>query len=203
MTRVDWARITRAGCLKAHEIREGEIKMASARCFRLVAVRRSAVIWRKIAFSSTCRNLGSGNVFQRKFVAYCRPAWITNVNKNRIEEILYESITVRISIIRSICTASWGSIHAVCWRRQPWKREWHDIPCSSEKEVHDKTPTKFVRGASGRFSSVQKIQKMILRKSFSWTCRTAGPLWKENYIIKVTVKSRTKCAASEKQEVCR
>jgi len=165
--------------------------MASVLCFLLVAMHRSVVNWRKIAFSSTCRNLASGNVFQRKCCSLL-PTSADNKSQQNEDRKFYTTISPYVLVLSgSICTVLWGSIHAECVGKE------NEIPCSSEKKVHDKTPTKLVRDASDRFSSVQKIQKIIKEKSFPWTCRTAGPLWKEDYIMKVTVKSRTKCASAK------
>ena len=156
MARVDWARIPRAGFLKTHEIYEGEIKMASVLCFRLVAMCRSVVNWRKIAFSSTCRNIASGNVFQGKCFSLL-PASADNKRQQNEDRGKFYTSPYALVLSGSICTALWGSIHAECVGADSPGKE-NDIPCSSEKKVHDKMPTKLVRDASGRFSSVQKIQ---------------------------------------------
>ena len=133
--------------------------MASVLCFRLVAVRRSAVNWRKIAFSSTCRNLASGNVFQRKCCSLLPASADNKRQQNQDRGKFYTAVSPYALVLPgSICTALWGSIHAECVGEDSSGKE-NDIPCSSKKEVHDKTPTKLVRDASGRFSSVQKIQK--------------------------------------------
>ena len=133
--------------------------MASVLCFRLVAMRRSVVNWGKIAFSSTCRNLASGNVFQRK----CCSLLPTSADNKRQQNEDRGKFCTTISayglvLSGSICTALWGSIHAECVGEDSPGKE-NDVPCSSEKKVHDKTPTKLVSDAPGRFSSVQKIQK--------------------------------------------
>ena len=139
--------------------------MASVLCFRLVAVRRSAVNWRKIAFSSTCRNLANGNVFQRKCCSLLPASADNKRQQNQDRGKFYTAVSPYALVLSgSICTALWGSIHAECVGEDSSGKE-NDIPCSSKKEVHDKTPTKLVRDASGRFSSVQKIQKNGKKKS--------------------------------------
>ena len=112
--------------------------MASVLCFRLVAVRRSAVNWRKIAFSSTCRNLASGNVFQRKCCSLLPASADNKRQQNQDRGKFYTTVSPYALVLSgSICTALCGSIHAKCvGEDSPGKQ--NDIPCSSEKEVHDK-----------------------------------------------------------------
>ena len=127
--------------------------------FRLLAIRHSVVNWRKIAFSSTCRNLASGKVFQRKCCSLLPASADNKRQQNEDRGKFYTTISpYELVLSGSICTALWGSIHAECVGEDSPGKE-NDIPCSSEKKFHDKTPTKLVRDASGRFSSVQKIPK--------------------------------------------
>jgi len=160
MARVDWARIPRAGFLKTHEIHEGENKNGVRTMFSSCCYAPLGSKLEKIPFSSTCRNLASGKVFQRKC---CSLLPASADNKRQQNEDRGSPYALVLS--GSMCTALWGSIHAECVGEDSPGKE-NDIPCSSEKKIHDKTPTKLVRDASGRFSSVQKIQKIIIEKSF-------------------------------------
>ena len=192
MARVDWARIPRAGFLKTHEMHEGEIKMASVLCFRLVAMRRWVVNWRKMVFSSTCRNLASGKVLQRKCCSLL-PASADNKRQQNEDRGKFYTSPYALVLSGSICTALWGSIHAECVGADSPGKE-NDIPCSSEKKVHDKTPTKLVRDASGRFSSVQKIQKNNSKKVL--------PINLPNSRTTVKRKLHYKSDGEEQDQVC-
>ena len=133
--------------------------MAYILCFRLVAMCRSVANWRKIVFSSTCRNIASGNVFQRKCCSLLPASPDNKRQQNQDRGKFYTTISPNALVLPgSICTALWASIHAECVGEDSPGKE-NDI--SSENKVHDKTPTKLVLDASGRFSSVQKTEKII------------------------------------------
>ena len=128
--------------------------------FRLVAMRCWVVNWRKIAFSSTCRNIASGNVFQRKCCSLLPASADNKRQQNQDRGKFYTAVSPYALVLSgSICTALWGSIHAECVGDM-----------TSLAQVKRKSTTKHPRSWSvtrrAGFRQFKKSRKNNLKKSF-------------------------------------
>ena len=128
--------------------------------FRLVAMRRSVVNWRKIAFSSTCRNLASGKLFQRKCCSLLPASADNKRQQNEDRGKFYTTIPpYELVLSGSICTALWGSIHTECVGEDSPGKERMTSLVQVKRNSTTKRPRSWSVTRRSGFRQFKKIQK--------------------------------------------